>query len=188
MRRTATVIVVGLIALVIAGCGGSGATAAPPASPGASTAPETVMASEVASVAPGDTSAAVVTLPDPCSLLTQDEIQGIIGKPVMAGAPDVGNSCHWERTDVHDISVSVHLLDLQGILPCQTGGTSPVDGLGTAAGWRYTDNIGTGSITACQSGVQVQIVLVGDLTTHTTTADQLKGDATQLMTTVLPRI
>jgi hypothetical protein len=169
-----------LLAVAIAGCGSSAGTGGPGAPSGGSGA----TASAGTSGSPG----AVGSLPDPCSLLTASEIEGIIGHSVKAGFASGGNSCNWDRNDVHTISVDLHLLILPGTLRCQTAGSSPVDSLGVEAAWHYLPNLNTGSVTACPSRLQVQIVLVGDMVTHTTTEDQLRTDAVQLMGLVLPRV
>ena len=171
-----------LVAVAIAGCGSSAGTGGPSgvASSGASGA----TASAGSSGSPG----AVGSLPAACSLLTASEIEGIVGHPVEAGFANGANSCNWARKDVHTISVDIHLLILPGTLKCQTGGSSPVDTLGVEAAWHYLPNLSTGSVTACPSRLQVQVTLVGDMVTHTTTEDQLRADGVQLMGLVLPRL
>ena len=190
MRR-ATVIFCCLLAIAATGCGSSTATGGSSSSgaPGATVVagatgaagPTVVVASSVAPVPAGN-------LPAACSALTKSEIEGAVGHPVMDGSGS-GKDCQWQRTDPHQISVALHLLALPGTLQCQTGGTTPIDGLGAQAGWRYQSNISTGSVTACTSDrLQAQISLVGDLVTHTTTEDQLRTDGVALMRLVLPRL
>jgi hypothetical protein len=130
----------------------------------------------------------VAGLPDPCSLLNPAEIQGVLGSAVQAGVPDGSANCRWEKADLHKITVAIHLLVLPGSVTCQIAASTPVDGLGVPAAWHYVSAAETGSIVACPTGRQVQITLVGDLLTHTTTEADLKAKATQLMTIVLPRI
>lgn len=178
MRR-ATAILFCLVAASLAGCNSSAGTSGP-SGPG-----PTGGSGLTATTGSLGTPGAVGTLPAACSILTAAEVEGIVGHPVVAGVADGEGSCKWERSDVHNISVALHLLTLPGTLKCQTGGTTPVDGLGVEAGWRYQQNIFTGSITACRSRQQAQVTLIGDGVTNTTTEDQLRADALQLMTLVL---
>jgi len=185
MRRDIAVLF-SVMALAIAGCGSSAATNGP-AGPAGPAATDTGAAAPAAS-APA-AAATVGALPDPCSLLTADQISGIVGSQVMAGHGTTDHlQCAWDRTDVHAISVTLHLLVLPGTLQCQIGGDTPVDVGIQQAGWHYLANLYTGSVTACPSRLQIQITLVGDLATHTTTEDQLRTDATALMKLVLPKV
>ena len=193
MRR-ATTIFWCLLAVGMAGCGSSTATGGPSSGlPGSSSGATEVAGSSATPATPATPASAGTpvsagSLPAACSLLTATEIQGIVGHPVMAGDGS-GKDCQWQRTDPHQISVALHLLALPGSLKCQTGGSTPITDLGVEAGWHYLPDITTGSVIACTAGrLQAQISLVGDLTTHTTTEDQLKADGVQLMTLVLPRL
>ena len=91
-------------------------------------------------------------------------------------------------TDPHTIGVGLNLLTLTGSLKCQTVGSSPIDSLGVEAAWHFTQAAGTGSVIACPSRLQVQITLVGDNVTHTTSEAMLRADGVQLMGLVLPRL
>jgi hypothetical protein len=186
MRRVATLLLCSL-SLVLAGCSGSAATVGPSA-PVATEGTSTLATGPAASTASAvETAADLGQLPDPCTLLTADEVAGILGTSVDDGVADVGNSCKWEKSDPHAITVGLHLQALSVGLKCYTGGT-PVSGLGADASWDYTQFAYTGSLVACLPAVQVQITLVGDLVTHTTTEQQLQAAGVQLMGLVIPRL
>jgi hypothetical protein len=183
--RIATTILGCLMAVALAGCGSSASTSGPSgAAPSSGSGATATAASAGSTGTPG----AVGGLPDACSLLTTGEIEGIVGHSVAAGVVDGAASCKWERKDPTTISVGLHLLTLPGSLKCQTGGSTPVDGLGVEAGWQYLANLNTGHVVACPSGRQVQITLIGDNVTNITTEDQLRADGVQLMGLVLPRL
>jgi hypothetical protein len=130
----------------------------------------------------------VTALPDACSLLTQAEVEGIVGHPVDAGIVSGSGACTWNRIDVHHISVVVQVRNLPGTLKCQTAGGTPLDGFGVEAAWHFITAADTGSVTACPSRVQIQITLVGDNVTDTTPQDMLRADGVQLMHLALPRM
>jgi hypothetical protein len=176
-----------LVAVSLAGCAGSAGTGEPTGASDASSAVPAGSSDAMATSASVGTPAAVGSLPATCSLLTAAEVGGVVGHSVAEGVVDGDGSCKWERTDVHDISVGVRVMTLPGTLQCQTVGTTPMPNLGDQAGWRYQANIFTGSITACRGRQQTQVTMIGDLATNTTTEDQLRADAVQLMTLVLGR-
>ena len=183
MRRAVTLLAC-LLAIAMAGCGSSSGTGGAEGSPGSggTETPTQAAMSDAATQAP------LAALPDPCSLLSKDEVSGVLGHAVQDGQPSTSNSCNWERTDVHFITADLHLLALPGTLPCQTGRSTPIDGLGVEAAWTYTDVASTGHVVACPGRLQVELVLVGDNATHTIPEAELQDKATQLMKLVLPRL
>jgi hypothetical protein len=187
MRR-ATMIFCCLLAVAMAGCGGSTATGGRSSGPPSGGAGATVVAGATVAAGSSGTPASVGSLPAACSLLAKTEIEGVVGHPLMDGTGS-GKDCQWQRTDPHQISVALHVLALPGTLGCQTAGGTPITDLGVEAAWHYLPNLSTGSVTACTAGrIQAQISLVGDLVTHTTTEDQLRTAGVALMRLVLPRL
>jgi hypothetical protein len=187
--RSAAMASVLLLALAAAGCTSSGATS--PAGAGSSDTGSMAGASAAASLAgasAGDGGAAAGALPEACSLLSVDEITGVVGRAVAAGIADGTDGCKWEKVDPHDISVGLHLLSLPGTLTCQIGAKTPIDGLGDQAGWSYITAADTGSVVACVGRLQVQVVMIGDLVTHTTTEAGLRDNAIALTKLVLGRV
>jgi hypothetical protein len=190
MRRSSAVFsFIAVVAIAVAGCGGSASTNAPgaaSAAPASDGAPAAATSSAATPAAAG-TPVTPAALPDPCKLLTADEIKGVVGHTVAAGRANGTGECVWDRSGVSEISVYVKVMILPGTLGCQIGGSKPVDGLGPQAGWSYLAAGNTGSVTVCPSRLQVKVTLVGDNVTHTTPEDLLRTDAVALMKLALPR-
>jgi hypothetical protein len=175
MRRTITGICV-LLALAVAGCGSSSQAAGPAGGNGGSVA--------------AATQATAGDVPEACSLLSKAEVEAAVGNPVTEGVPDILNSCKWETSGPATTSVGLHLLALPDGAECAVGrsGSTPVEGLGVPASWDFVEAADTGSVVACQAGWQIQVTLVGDIVSHTTTAATLRDAGVQLMGLVLPRM
>ena len=173
-----------VFALVVAGCGSSSQANSPAAAAsagGPTTAPST---------APSTVATTAGAAPDACSLLTKAEVEAATGHPVEDGVPDVVNSCTWEKNDPTMITVGLHLLGLPEGAKCAVGsqGSSPIEGHSVPASWSFIEAATTGSVVACLGGWQVQVTLVGDLVSHTTTEATLRGAGVQLMGLVLGRM
>lgn len=123
-------------------------------------------------------------------MLLKAEVEAAVGSPVAEGVADVANACTWEKSDPAKISVGLHLLGLSDGAKCAAGrqGSSSVTSLGVEASWEFVAAAETGSVVACPAGWQVQVTLVGDLVSQTTSEASMRAAGETLMSLVLKRM
>lgn len=126
---------------------------------------------------------------DPCSLLSQSQVEAAVGNPVQAGTADVGPSCHWEHGAASGTSVGL-AMDPMTPTECANAkrtGDVDVEGLGVQAWWHFVEPAATGSVVACPSGYMAQVTLVGAIGQPADEA-QLRAAAESLMKTALGKL
>jgi Protein of unknown function (DUF3558) len=107
LRRTATLVLgliaFGVIAVLLAGCGGdstSSTNSSPPAANSTSTTPKST----------NDSANKTAAVQDPCSLLTQAEVETAVGQPLGVGKQVLTlDDCQWTTSDFTagvDVTVS----------------------------------------------------------------------------------
>jgi len=196
MRRT--LILLGIVAGLVAACGGATATGAPPAAgtqaggtpAGATQAGGTQAGATQAALAATDapTTGVAKTL-DACSLITVGDAASALGEPVDAGTPPEpgAHSCLYSAQALSTNGVEISIIGLGTFNPTQksiSGLTiTPVSGVGDAA---YYLSMGTGfevlNVRKGSTTFSVSILRKG------ASDSQLQGDEKTLALLILGRI
>jgi Protein of unknown function (DUF3558) len=165
VRKLLTLVVAGLLAAVVAGCGsddgddaGGNTSGTPPPATG------------------GAPSGTVAPSRPACEILTRDEVTAALGNPVRDPVPVGDQGCTW-ATDVDggsslDISAIKHTKD-QAAFQCRTlrrgqpqeANREPVEGLGDPALWVWealAAPIVQGSLVSCWEDGAVSVLITGE--------------------------
>ena len=172
-------------ALILASCGG-----AEPASqsPGAER-PEPTGATP-SSTLPGGTGdpkdPKAGSAPDPCELLSTEEIEAAVRSPVAEGVGAAGADCHWTG-EPGQPRVSLALVPFRQTSACtatRPDGAQEVSGVGAEAWWDFLlAETAVGSVVACPRGYQVTVTLSGG-----TNEASLRAAAEELAAAALGRL
>jgi len=181
-------------ALVLGGCSAGASPAATSSSGSAGGAGAVASIGATTGSGSGGGGAAKVT--DPCTLLTQAEVAGVVGKPVGAGSSaDNPNSCDFQYpADVPDIQAGVNFIDgtlddfCKDIAGASAVGMTiePVSGIGDGACFIYVGKLRAGSSLTFSKGGRL-FQTFADLGPASSTADMKTAD-TKLAQAVLSHL
>lgn len=162
-----TGVVATLIVVMVAACGGS----------------DDVDSTDSVSGASSDISAS--DLPDPCTLIDQDDVDAIFGKPVDpgesretagSGGTASGRSCTWGSLSTLDARIHVSPSYVTPLSVCDY--CEPVTGYGDEAWGGVTDlGSGGGTFVVISDGLGIQVEAFGP----DVTLEQLEGLAEDLL-------
>lgn len=165
------------LAVLLVACSSTAATPLPTPSSGGGGAAATAAAS---SPAPGTSSGTgggggTGQVPDPCTLLTQQQVAGVVGLAVAAGAPSGSHACAFTYTDSANIlnsltvTVSDNVAATQVAKDCQAPSgngltITAVGGVGDVACYVEAGILGSHiTFAASGQGFEVSIVSFGSL-------------------------
>jgi hypothetical protein len=119
-RRRAGSCLLGLVALLAAGCGASTSSGGPTSPALASGVPASAGGTSAgsggsSSGGSGSGSGGGVALSDPCSLLTQAEVSSALGKTVGPGVAESATSCAWAHTASSGAIDAQASIDIEGV-------------------------------------------------------------------------
>jgi hypothetical protein len=183
LRRIVLAALVLPAAMAVAACGtasvGSGAPTTSPTSSAASASPSDV----TGSASPSVSAAASPSAEDPCSLITADEVEALVGSAVSPTPADTpaGPTCRWVPSGAQGfLTLAVFTSDVEQTLTDAIGnfGLGEVPGVGsTAAGVDGTIYVSTGTLgfSIVATNGTFQPIPLADLTTLAQTVVERLG-------------